>query len=236
MSLAIVCSTIRQLFSQPVRTGALIGAAVIPLLQAAVDPDPRLTAATWSMWIAVITSAGIIGLEISTGSLSLYFTRPITRAAYVLSRWGGAASVAASMTLVSLGAESAILLYRDGEMSLAAFLLALADRLLATIGVVSVMVCFSALTSSLGDLVIWASIHILAVAAASAGQMAAMTWMQDLARILRRVANPMLDVHRLLASSRVPWAEVAGYAATLILAAAIAIVAMNRKELSYASE
>lgn len=236
MNVAIYATTIRQLLSQPVRAGALIGAVLIPLLQAGFDPDPRLAPATWSMWIALLSSAGIIGLEISTGSLSLYFTRPLTRAAYVVSRWSAAASLAAGMTLIGLAAESAIVLFRDGDISLAAFVLAFTDRLFVTIGIVSVMVCFSALTSSLGDLVIWASIHILALATGAAGHMAAIVWMQDLARVLRRIANPMFDLHRVLSSSRIPWAEVLGYGATLTLAVAIAIAALNRKELSYASE
>lgn len=236
MSVPIFTSTIRQLFSQPVRTGAMIGAALMPMLQASVDPDPRLAAAMGAMWIAVIASAGIIGLEISTGSLSLYFTRPLLRARYVASRWMAATSVAAAMMLFGLLGETAVVIVRDGDISLAAFVLAFADRAFVTIGIVSVMVCFSAFTSSLGDLVVWSSIQILAAAAKSGGQMASLPWMEDLAAVLHRIASPMLDLNRVLASARVPWAELTGYAATLTLAAAIAILAMNRKELSYASE
>ena len=236
MSVPIFTSTIRQLFSQPVRMGAMIGAAILPWLQAMVDPDPRLASSMGSMWIAVIASAGIIGLEISTGSLSLFFTRPLTRARYLASRWMAGASVAAAMMLLGLAGETAVVIARDGDISPAAFVLAFADRAFVTIGIVSVMVCFSSLTTSLGDLVIWSSIQILAAAAQTGGKMASLPWMEDLGAILRRIASPMLDLHRLLASARVPWAEVTGYAATLTLAAAIAIFVMNRKELSYASE
>lgn len=236
MNFAIYTSTIRQLFSQPVRTGALLGAALMPLLQAAFDPDPRLEDAMWSMWTAVIAAAGIIGLEISTGSLSLYFTRPITRAAYVVSRWCGAVSVAVGMMALGLACESAIVALRDGEISGAAIALAFADRFFALVGIVSVMVCFSALASSLGDLVIWAGLHILAVSCTIASQFVSFAWLREVARVLRGIANPALDLHRIFAASRVPWAELTGYAATLALAAAIAIFAMNRKELSYASE
>lgn len=236
MSLPIYTSTIRQLFSQPVRCGALLGAALLPLLQTSLDPEPRLGNTTWAMWIAVIATSGIIGLEVSTGSLSLFFTRPLSRARYVVSRWSAAASVAAGTIATTLAIESSILAIRDGEISAAAIALALIDRCVLAIGIVSVMVCFSAIASSLGDLVIWASLHILAIALGAAGHSASLVWLQDLGRLVRRVANPMFDLHRLLASSRVPWAEVTGYAATLAFAAAIAIFVMNRKELSYASE
>jgi hypothetical protein len=236
VSLPIYTSTIRQLFSQPVRCGALLGAALLPLLQTSFDPDPRLGNTTWAMWIAVIAASGIIGLEVSSGSLSLFFTRPLSRARYVLSRWSAAASVALTAISLGLAIETTIIAIRNGDISAAAVALALTDRALLAIGIVSVLACFSAIASSLGDLVIWASLHILGVALGAAGHSANIVWLQDVARLLRRVANPMLDVHRLLASSRVPWAEVTGYAATLALAAAIAIFVMNRKELSYASE
>lgn len=236
MSRALFAATIRQLFSQPVRTGALLGCAILPLLQLAVDPEPRLGTPQWAVFIAAIAAAGVIGLEVSTGSLALFFTRPITRFAYVFSRWSAAVTVAASLVLVSLGAEVAIILARDGELATTPLLLAIADRLSVVIGIVSVMTCFSAMVSSLGDLVIWLSIHIVAMSLFASGAAASMPLLTDIATVLRRIANPELDSFRLISSMRMPWSHLAFYLATVILALGIAAFVLNRKELTYASE
>ncbi len=236
MNRALFIATIRQLFSQPVRTGALLGCTILPLLQLAVDPDPRLGTPMWSVFIAVIAAAGVIGLEVSTGSLALFFTRPLTRATYVFSRWAGAVSVAASLVLLSLAGEVAIIAARDGELAMTPLLLAIVDRLSVVIGIVSVMTCFSAMVSSLGDLVIWLAIHIVAMSLAASGDAAAMPLLTDIAVALRRVANPELDSYRVISSLRVPWSHVSFYLATVLLALGVATLVLNRKELSYASE
>lgn len=236
MNRALFVATIRQLFSQPVRTGALIGCAVLPLLQLMVDPEPRLGTTQWAVFIAAITAAGLIGLEVSTGSLALFFTRPLSRATYVFSRWAGAVSVAASLVLLSLAGEVAIIAMRDGELAMTPLLLAIVDRLSVVIGIVSVMTCFSAMASSLGDLVIWLAIHIVAMSLAASGDAAAMPLLIDAAAALRRIANPELDSYRVIASMRVPWSHVSLYLATVLLALGVATFVLNRKELSYASE
>ena len=236
LNVALYKATIRQLFSQPVRTGALLGCAILPLLQLLVDPEPRLGTPKWAVFIAAIAAAGLIGLEVSTGSLALFFTRPLTRATYVFSRWAGAVSVAAALVLASLAGEVAIIAARDGELATTPLLLALVDRLSVVIGVVSVMTCFSAMVSSLGDLVIWLAIHIVSMSLGASGDAAAMPILIDAAVALRRVANPELDSYRLISSMRVPWSHVSFYFATVLLALGLAVFVLNRRELSYASE
>ena len=236
MNGALVLATIRQLVSQPVRTGALLGCALLPLLQLAVDPDPRLGTSQWAIFIAVIAVAGIIGLEVSTGSLALFFTRPLTRFAYVLSRWAGAAAVASALVVLSLTAEVALLVARDAEVGVTAVLMALADRISVVIGIVSVMTFFSAMASSLGDLVIWIAINIVAMSLGASGEAAAIPLLTDAGHVLRGIANPGIDSFRLLSSMRLPWSHPALYLATVLLAIGLAGVVLNRKELSYASE
>jgi len=236
MNRALYLATIRQLFSQPVRTGALLGCAILPLLQLAVDPDPRFGTPQWSVFLAAIAAAGVIGLEVSTGSLALFFTRPITRGAYVLSRWAAAVSVAAALAVLSLASEAAIIAARGGEITATASTLALIDRLSVVVGIVSVMTAFSAMVSSLCDLVIWLAIHIVAMSLTTSGDAAAMPLLTDLGTALRRVANPELDSFRLFFSMRVPWSQLALYLATVFLALGIATFVLNRKELTYASE
>jgi ABC-type transport system involved in multi-copper enzyme maturation permease subunit len=233
---ALVMATIRQLFSQPVRTGALIGCAILPLLQLVVDPDPRLGTPQWAVFIAVIAVTGIIGLEVSTGSLALFFTRPLTRFVYAMSRWAGAASVACALVLVSLAGEIALLIAKDADVAVTPVLIALVDRLSVVIGIVSVMTFFSALVSSLGDLVIWLSIHIVAMSMGASGDAASIPLLTSVARGLRRIANPEIDSFLLISSMRMPWSQLALYLATVLLAIGLAGYVLNRKELSYASE
>lgn len=209
MNRALFVATIRQLFSQPVRVGALIGCTILPLLQLAVDPDPRLGSQIWAVFIAVIAGAGVIGLEVSTGSLALFFTRPITRATYVISRWAGAAAVGVTLVVLSLAGEAAVIVSRGGDLPPATLLLALADRLSVVFGVVSVMTCLSAIVSSLGDLVIWLSIQIVAMSLGASGEAAAIPLLTDMSSVLRRIASPEIDSFRILSSMRVPWSHLA---------------------------
>jgi hypothetical protein len=47
--------------------------------------------------------------------------------------------------------------------------------------------------------------------------------------------TPTLDLPRLVASTPMPWSPIASYTSTVVLCLALAILAVNRKELSYAS-
>lgn len=236
MNRTLVQTAIAQMLAQPVRLGALAGAIVLPLLQIAVDSEPRLGDDFWTIWLAVIASAGVIGLESSSGAMALLFTRPIGRGELVLSRWAAASAIACSCATAATMAEALLVTAREGELTLHLFAVTLVARVLLTIGVAAVFTCFSALTPSLGDLVVWGGANIVAMSLRTAGSAASMPWLSDLGTLLRGITIPALDVWRVVASPRVPWAAVTGYAATILLALSLAIVAMNRKELSYASE
>lgn len=236
MNPSLVRSGIRQLLSQPVRIGALGGVIVLPLLQIAVDTEPRLAGNLWAMFTAVIATSGVIGIEATSGSLALFLVRPMTRASYFFSRWLAAFSVALVATLIALGGEVAVVVARHGELSTAGVAFAALDRLLLLIGVVSVVACFSAASVSVADLLIWASVNVLAISLGTAGTHAQMKWLVTVAEALTAIGVPHLDLDRVIAAASIPWAALTGYIGVVVLAFAIAIVALNRKELSYASE
>ena len=236
MNASLVLSTIRQLLSQPVRLGALGGVFVLPLLQIAVDSEPRVGGHLWAMFAAVVATAGVIGVETSSGSLALFLVRPMTRAKYFFSRWCGALAVALFVASAGLAGEAVVVITRHGELSAAGVAFAALDRLLVVVGVVSVMACFSALAPSVADLLIWGSVNVLAMSLTAAGTQAQIKWLMNVGHALSSIGIPVLDVDRLLIAASIPWAAITGYASVVILALGCAIVGMNRKELSYASE
>jgi hypothetical protein len=70
----------------------------------------------------------------------------------------------------------------------------------------------------------------------SAGTQAQIKWLTTIGHALGAIGIPELDLDRLFLAASIPWAAITGYGAVVSLAIAVAIVAMNRKELSYASE
>ena len=61
------------------------------------------------------------------------------------------------------------------------------------------------------------------------------TWLDRIASQIGDSLNPSIDLHRLLVATPMPWFPILSYASTVALCVAIAIVVVNRKELSYAS-
>lgn len=236
MNGALVRSGIRQLLGQAVRLGALSGALVLPLLQVAVDSEPRIGGHLWAMFTAVIATSGVIGIEASSGSLALFLVRPMTRASYFFSRWLAALAVALGASALGLAGEAAVVLARHGEISASGVAFAALDRLLIVVGVVTVVAAFSAAAASVGDLLIWAGLNIVAMSLMTAAAQAEIRWLAVVGSALRAIAIPRLDLDRLLIAASVPWAALTGYAGVVVLAIACGIAALNRKELSYASE
>jgi len=236
MNGALVRSGIRQLLAQPVRLGALGGVLVLPLLQIAVDSEPRIGGHLWTMFTAVIATSGVIGIETSSGSLALFLVRPMTRASYFFSRWLAAFSVALGASVLGLAGEAFVVIARHGDITAAGVAFAALDRLLVVIGVVTVVASCSAAAASVADLLIWASVNVLAMSLSAAGTQAQIRWLSIAGSSLSAIGIPQLDLDRLLIAASIPWAALTGYAGVLVLATGCGIAALNRKELSYASE
>jgi ABC-type transport system involved in multi-copper enzyme maturation permease subunit len=232
---AIVVACIAQRLRSPVRMTIASFAFVFPLLGVALMPAMGLSSLGNGFNFALIFSAGMIGQEISAGVLQLVFARPLRRDEYVFSRWFACAFLAATLASLQIAIGAVILALRGFPPETSATLAALGTHALAAIGTASVFALFSAIMGGLGDL----ALFLLATLVGGGFQLlggatANRAYMRAGEEIVRFV-QPQLDVATLMAATTVPWFTVLSYLSTVTLCLALAVVVVNRKELSYAS-
>lgn len=231
----IVLATIRQQLSQPIRLGGLIGALLMPLITTAVDPDPQLSQAYWATIFVAIVGTGVIGLEISGGTLGLVFTRPITRASYVLGRWSGISAVAVLMSTAQLAIQAAEISAAGSAIPWRILFFGLLDRACLAVGVAAVFVMLSCLGSGITDLVCWAAVNVAADVLELCGRQINVAALTTSGKSLQFLANPRLDVYRFLFSVPLAWSDLFAYLSLVVLYLLAAVVLLNRRELSYAT-
>ena len=160
--------------------------------------------------------------------LPLLFTRPITRATYVLAKWTAVSSVAAGGGVLTLAIQAVLLWHRGfglpGPVIGGAFFASAAVAL----GVAAVLVFLSTLVSGFGDLGLWMVLRLAGVLAARrAGPRFLQEW--------RSLIEPSLSWDALSGWSAGPWFRVVTYLSTVTLFLCLAVVVANRKEVSYAA-
>jgi ABC-type transport system involved in multi-copper enzyme maturation permease subunit len=231
----ILQATWQERLSHPIRLGSLLGAFLLPLVTTAIDPEPQLAESFWAEGFAAILATGIIGLEISSGSLALVFTRPIARGAYVVSRWTAVATIAIGFSILQLACQ--VVLMRSAGHSVPVELLFFdaADRIFLAGGVSAVFLLFSCIGSSIADLFFWAGANVLADVLQVSGRLTGHASLARAGRWVNELVNPHFDLYRFVFSSPLPWSEALRYASVLSICLVLATSLINRRELSYAT-
>jgi hypothetical protein len=194
---------------------------------------------TWFMWqaglaglgtagfMAIVVSAGMIGQDVASGTLQLLLARPVTRPAYVISRWLAATLTVCALVAAQLAIALLLLAVRGGLPDARSVFVYLAQASLEVAGIVAVMTLLSALMHGLGDVFLMFALFVTASVLGS--------WQrfERLGIELQRVLTPQLPLAGLLAGEP-SWFLITSYFSTVTLALGLAIVLVNRKELSYA--
>jgi ABC-type transport system involved in multi-copper enzyme maturation permease subunit len=224
-----------QRLSSPVRVALLAMLSGMPLLAALFMPGAGLSPLGGAQGLMLTLGAGMIGQDVSSGVLQLLCARPVRRSEYVLSRWLGVALAGVALSLVQLAIACGLLALRGAPPSPQSVVLFGAGRLLECFGIAAVLALFSSLIGGLGDLAIYLLVNLGAGIVQMAGQMKRWLWVDRLGAELLGALTPSIDLPRQIAASPMPWYPIVAYASTVMLCLALAIVAVNRKELSYAS-
>ena len=181
-----------------------------------------------------VFAAGLIGQEVSSGVLTLTFARPVRRAEYVLARWLGAGTLAGACVLLQVLAGCAAVLLRHGTLPPALIIFKLLDGLLAVFGVSAVIVMFSSCVPGLGDLGLFLLATVVSNVLTGVGGVKRIAWVLRAGEEMQHFLDASLDP--------APWFRGAGswfallsYFSTIAICLVLAIWAVNRKELSYAS-
>jgi hypothetical protein len=234
MNLALMVALWRQRLTSPMRL-ALLGTMLgFPLLAVAFMHG-GLSVLGSSQGIVLVLGAGMIGQDVSSGVLQLLFARPVRRPHYVVSRWLGVAIAASAVALLQIAIALPMMAARGSAPSAQEALLYAAGRVLESFGLAAVLALLSSLAPGFGDLALYLLFTLTAGVVQMAGRMKQWGWADRLGGELLASLQPTIDVGRLIAASPLPWYPIIAYASTLTLCLALAIVAVNRRELSYAS-
>jgi hypothetical protein len=234
MNATLVSALLRQRLASPMRMFILFALAA-PALGIAALTGTLVPVVGGGYWFALVLAAGAIGQDVSSGVLHLTFARPVTRSSYVLSRWFAAAAGGFALALARLLLAAALLALRGAAPNLTELCAAaLEDALLAPVGA-AVMVMLSAFVDGLGDVALFA----LSTLGLQVGHMVAQAkdWtIADRALVeLQRTLKPELTFPWLSGHAGQLWNPYVAALSTITLALAVAILAVNRRELSYAA-
>ena len=235
MNVTLVITLWRQRATSAVRMAVVAVLCGFPVLVTAFMPGGGLAPLGNAQGLMLALGAGMIGQDVSSGVLQLLCARPVRRSEYVLSRWLGVGLAGLAISLLQLGIASTLLAMRGAPPTAQQALLFAATRLFECLGMAAVLALLSSLIGSLGDLALYLIAGLTGSVLQAVSQMKGWTLLERLAGEIVQALTPTIDVQRVVMASPTPWFPIVSYASTVALALALAIVVVNRKELSYAS-
>jgi ABC-type transport system involved in multi-copper enzyme maturation permease subunit len=224
MSPALFAATLRERFTRPVTVALLLAFALMFVLWSLTSANQELNVE--AEYFVLILSAGSIGRDISSGVIALILTRPITRASYLMTKWLALSTASTFVFLLVLGVQAIAV-----QAGLEQWLMAAFDGGAKAFGLTAVLVLLSSLVSGLGDLALWL---ILLLTRSIAARLHVVS--QRVAEELQGLLLPKLEWSATFSSTPLSWFALVSYASTITGCLAAAIIVLNRKEISYASD
>jgi ABC-type transport system involved in multi-copper enzyme maturation permease subunit len=235
VNLTLITTLWRQRLSSPVRLAIAAMLTGLPLLGVAFMPGAGLALLGNAQGLILTLGAGMIGQDVSSGVLQLLCARPVRRPEYVVSRWLGVAFAGSAISLLQLGVAWALMTARGTAPTPQDALMFGAGRIVESFGIAAVLALCSSLIGGFADLGIYLMANLAAGVIQTAGQMKSWHWVERAGAELSGSLTPSIDLARLVSASPMPWSPILAYASTVALCMALAILVVNRKELSYAS-
>jgi ABC-type transport system involved in multi-copper enzyme maturation permease subunit len=224
----------RQRLMSPLRMVFLFCIVSFPLLVTLAAPQTGFTVAGNVTGIALVFAIGLIGQDVSSGVLQLLFARPVRRWEYVTSRWLSAGSIAALVAIAQGVLVALIMTVRGAAPGAGDTLAFVGERVLGAFGLAAVFVLLSSLVAGVGDVALWiagqAALAISAMVAQTKGWMAAGRVLGELQAAL----NPGVPITQIV-NGLAPWAPLSAYLSAIAVCLTLAVMLINRRELSYAS-
>ena len=235
MNLTLLLATRRQRLMSPIRVvllGALFG---VPLLGVAFVHGAGLSILGDSMGLVLLFAVGMIGQDVSSGVLQLLFARPVGRPEYVWSRWLATGLAAAAVRGLQVALAVALLSARGEAPPAQQAALFATQGVLECFGLAAVFALLSSLVGGAGDLALFFLGSIGGGIMGMAGGALQQPLLTRVGTELVGFMFPKPDLALLVSASPLPLFPIASYLSTVALCLALAMVVMNRKELSYAS-
>lgn len=234
MNLTLVRAFVRQRLTSPMRVFLLLPAFAFPLLAVLFMASLQPLQSMGSLF-AMLLAAGAIGQEVSSGVLQLTFARPVSRPSYVASRWAAATLTSIALVVAQLAIGVALATARGGAPAPMLVLTVLLENALLAAASASVFVGLSSLVNGLGDVAILAMAWITLQLAGGVASLKHWTLAARLCEELRHTLAPELSLAWIAGHGSPDWAALLTVLSTTVIGLAVAIVAVNRKELTYAA-
>ena len=232
MTATLVLTLLRQRLSSPLRA-LFLGVVALVCIVAVVVTRSLTPFSQLGPTLAVVFAAGLIGQEMSSGTLQLALARPLTRRRYVLSRWLGAVAGVAAVAALLLGL-ALMLLMRSGQVpAFTMIAAAFAQVVLDGAATAAVLAAFSSMVGGLGDLAILLLLYTLLPLLDQVAPHLGWAAVARLIAILQPIVAPHFALGFLAGAGEVSWAGLANAMGVLLLGLGLAIAVLNRRELSY---
>ena len=234
MNVTLMLAFWRQRLTSPFRMAILLLMMTVPMLIALAAPPMAMAAINSTIGLTLVFAIGMIGQDLSSGVLQLLFARPVRRWEYVISRWLAVALASATFAALQVVLVAAIASARGAAPPFGELALMIGSHALECIGTAAVFTLLSSLVASAGDVALYAMITVGAGILSMSAQVKGWAILGRIGGILGDALSPKISLEQ-LAHGLAPWAPIAAYLSTVTLCLAIAVVVMNRRELSYAS-
>ena len=232
---AVFLTMVRQRLTSPMRlllTVTCFGFGMIGVLfSGTIDAVNRSQLGAFGM----IMAAGLIGQEVSSGVLTLAFARPLQRIQWVVGRWLGASLLGTAVVLLQVLIACAVATARHGVPSLSMVVALTLEGVLAVFGTSAVLLMLSSLIPGLGDLAILAMGAVISGMLPTIASHYHLGWLARAGEEVQRFLTASVVLAPWFNHAPAPWFELASYFSTLAICVLVAVWAVNRKELSYAS-
>ncbi len=233
MNRAVYLNTLERLFTSKPRMALAAVMFLLPLTMVLAARGGGQAADSSAGILAVILGTGIVGREISNGSLMAILARPVRRSEVVLTKWAALGTAATLLALAQILLAYLIAATYSSSVGPppAGLFLGLVTE---GFGTAAVMVAFSTMTRGFGDLGIYFLVSIVSVMAAVLGGIVHRPAFTVAGRELGYVIAPKvaLPLHGVWTGGY----TAAAYLSTVTAALAVAVILLNRKELSYADD
>jgi ABC-type transport system involved in multi-copper enzyme maturation permease subunit len=222
---ALVVATWRERLSRPV---ALVVCVLICAATsgAAISSGHSLNDPT--LPLALILGAGSIGRDVSSGVLALLLTRPLQRTTYLMAKWTAVTAAVAGLACLTLTVQTVLLRSKGVDISGGELWSAAFSSVTSAGGLAAVLVLFSVFMPGAADIALWVALNLVGFLVQRVLPMRVHTeW--------RSFLQPTLAWASTFGATSISWFSLSSYLSTVTLCLCVAALALNRKEISYAS-
>ncbi len=227
----LIVTSLRSQLSSRIRLSilalmALVG-PIVGLFEHDWQPDPQ-----HMLWLGWILGAGIIGRDLSTGVLQLIFVRPVKRSEYVINKY---LALAAGTAAIALLQWALFLTFGRPDKPGLELLCGVLEFVLLAFGVSAGVIFLSSLVSGLGDLGILFLTYVSTQLVGFLGAKFQMPALNRMAGEVMGVFFPSIDLVGTFLHRTISWFSITSYFSSIALCLAVAMLVVNRREISYAS-